>query len=56
MNLLPYQRCTKSHISAIEYAKRRKMPYVLIFEDDAYPCIDCFKHLDAYAKSIPNDA
>lgn len=33
--------CKKSHILALEYAKEHKFPYCIIFEDDAYPCIDC---------------
>lgn len=30
--------CLRSHRKAVMYAKEHNLPYVLIFEDDAYPC------------------
>ena len=54
--LRPYQRCTQSHISIVSRAKYHNLPYVLVFEDDAYPCINCRLKLEQYFKYIPNDA
>lgn len=54
--LKPYQRCTQSHVSIINYAKTHNLPYVLVFEDDAYPCINCRLVFEEYLNHIPNDA
>lgn len=46
----------KSHLDIIKYARAHDLPYVFIFEDDAYPCIDCANKIKEYIKIIPNDA
>ena len=55
-NLKPFQRCTKSHVDLIKKAKSNNLPYILVFEDDAYPCIDCSNKFEQYLKCIPKDA
>ena len=55
-NLKPFQRCTKSHINLIKKAKSNNLPYILVFEDDAYPCINCSNKFEQYLKCIPKDA
>lgn len=47
--------CTKSHFVIINYAKQKKLPFVVIFEDDAYPCIDCEKKLNDIISNIPQN-
>ena len=34
-----------TNIAIVKLAKYLDWPYVGIFEDDAYPCKDCYKHL-----------
>lgn len=48
--------CSASHFQCIEYAKRNNLPFVCIFEDDAYPCKDIKVKLDEVIKNIPSDA
>lgn len=55
-NLKPFQRCTRSHVDLIKKAKSNNWPYILVFEDDAYPCIDCSNKFEQYLKCIPKDA
>ena len=43
-------------LSIIKLAKYLDWPYVCIFEDDAYPCRDCVKHLQQYLNDVPDDA
>ena len=42
--------------SLIKKAKSNNLPYILVFEDDAYPCIDCQNKFEQYLKCIPKDA
>lgn len=37
--------CDKSHYELVKYAKQLKLPYITIFEDDAYPHIDVLNKL-----------
>lgn len=50
------QNCTCSHIQAVEKAKKNKLPWICIFEDDAFPCADIATKLSKYLNSIPYDA
>lgn len=43
-----YQNCTRSHCLCVEYAKRHMWPFVIIFEDDAYPRSNCKEKLEQY--------
>ena len=52
----PFQRCTQSHVDLITQAKQKDLPFVLVFEDDAYPCIECVTKFKNYIKNIPSDA
>ena len=45
-----------SHISVVKLAKMRNLPYVFIFEDDAYPCDDILNKSSKYFNNIPDDA
>lgn len=49
------QNCTKSHYDIILNAKKHKLPFVMIFEDDAYPCQNALSKFNEYIKYIPND-
>ena len=33
----PIQNCSHNHINCVRYAKEHDWPYVIIFEDDAFP-------------------
>lgn len=50
------QRCKQSHINVVKHAKKHNLPYVFIFEDDAYPCIDAVKVFEQYLYAMPYDA
>lgn len=50
------ENCTIAHNLVIKYAKEYNWPYVLVFEDDAYPIIDCVKKLSTYLNIVPDDA
>jgi len=50
------QRCKQSHINVVEHAKKHNLPYVFIFEDDAYPCDQSAKILEQYLYAMPYDA
>ena len=50
------ENCKASHIKLIQYAKDNCFPYVIVFEDDAYPRIDCKKTLEEYFKVVPDTA
>lgn len=50
------QRCKQSHINVVKHAKKHNLPYVFIFEDDAYPCIDAVKVFERYLYAMPYDA
>lgn len=51
----PYN-CKHSHMRAVQYAKKHNWPFIMIFEDDAYPCDDVVSLLDQYLYAIPKDA
>lgn len=46
--------CNSFH-ELIRYAKSMKLPYILVFEDDAYPCNGIVEKLKEYIKDIPDD-
>lgn len=46
--------CKHSHGKAIQYAADNDWPFVLIFEDDAWPRIDCIKHIERNMQILPN--
>ena len=48
--------CKHSHMRAVQYAKENKWPYVLIFEDDAYPCDNIIDKFSSYLYALPKDA
>lgn len=48
--------CKHSHMRAVQYAKSHKWPYILIFEDDAYPCDNILQKLNTYLYALPKDA
>lgn len=52
----PQQNCLLSHIQIVKNAKKLRLPYVCIFEDDAFPAIDIIKKLNKYLYCIPADA
>ena len=47
--------CYLSHRNAILTAKKRKWPYVLVFEDDAYPVNGVVKEMQKCLDELPND-
>lgn len=51
-----WQNCTKSHIQIVKNAKAKKLPYVCVFEDDAFPCNKIADKLSKYLKCIPYNA
>lgn len=52
----PIMRCALSHQTIVRMAKAMNLPYVCIFEDDAYPRDDAPLLIDRLMKSIPKDA
>lgn len=48
--------CSLSHAGVVKTAKCLDLPYVAIFEDDAYPCRDIRAKLDECLSDIPDDA
>jgi hypothetical protein len=51
----PAMNCKNSHLNVVKYAKKCNLPYVLIFEDDAYPCNNIIIEFQKYLNNIPND-
>ena len=51
----PQYNCYLAHKNAILTAKKKKWPYVCVFEDDAYPINGVMETLDAYLKELPDD-
>ena len=51
----PYN-CSISHVQVIRAAKAFDLPFVVIFEDDVYPCIDVMMKVKKYLSIIPKDA
>lgn len=47
------QNCTRSHVRIIEYAKQNNLPFVVVFEDDAYPRKDAKEKLSGYLYRLP---
>ena len=47
--------CYLSHRNAILTAKKRKWPYVCVFEDDAYPVNHVMNLMDRYLMELPED-
>lgn len=52
----PIMRCALSHQTIVRMAKAMNLPYVCIFEDDAYPRDDAPLLIDRFMRSIPEDA
>lgn len=51
----PQMNCYLSHRSILLKAKELDLPFVCIFEDDAYPCNNIVRELDECLKNIPDD-
>lgn len=47
--------CSKSHYSVVKLAKERNLPYVMIYEDDAFPRNDCLEHFFYSMENVPKD-
>lgn len=47
--------CSLGHTAIIKMAKCLDLPYVLVFEDDAYPCKDICQQLEINLKNLPDD-
>lgn len=45
-----------THAAIVKTAKTLNYPFVVIFEDDAYPCSDIVNKLKTYLTNIPDDA
>lgn len=50
------ERIKQSHIEVVKLAKKNNLPYICIFEDDAYPQKDIVKQLENYLRAIPKNA
>ena len=48
--------CAISHLEIVKLAKFNYLPFVVIFEDDAYPLIKLNTELKKYLSVIPADA
>lgn len=51
-----WMRITASHLKCVKEAKARGWPFVVIFEDDAYPCDGIKEKLEFVRTNIPEDA
>lgn len=47
------QKCKLSHVTIVKKAKQMNLPFVVLFEDDAYPCIDAKRKLEGILYGIP---
>jgi hypothetical protein len=47
--------CYIGHLSLVMMARTLDLPYITIFEDDAYPCIDIINGLNFHLEDIPDD-
>ncbi len=52
----PAENCRDSHLAVVKMAKKLDLPFVAVFEDDAYPCIDICNKLERYLRAVPYDA
>lgn len=50
------ENCKESHIQIVKYANEHNWPYVMIFEDDAYPCKNVIEKFTNYLQFIPKDS
>lgn len=46
------QACTNGHLKILNIAIEKNLPYVVVFEDDAYPCINVNEKFNSYLKEI----
>ena len=51
-------RCTYSHFELVKMAKALDLPFITIYEDDAYPMSGAMKKMDKWFQDteIPDDA
>lgn len=54
-SLTPVKNCLISHRNIVKKAKENNLPFVLIFEDDAYPCTTILTEIQPYLNSLPAD-
>jgi len=47
--------CLFGHMSLVMIARYMKLPYIFIYEDDAYPRKDIKEKMEFYIKNIPSD-
>lgn len=47
--------CLIGHLSLVMMARTLNLPYITIFEDDAYPCIDVVEELNYHLSNIPDN-
>lgn len=50
------QNCAQSHLNVVRYAKKNSLPFVAVFEDDAYPRTDARPRLEQYLHQVPKPA
>lgn len=50
------QNCKQSHINVVKYAKDKNLPFIVVFEDDAYPRTDALERLEEYLYRIPGNS
>jgi len=55
-DLKPTYRCELSHASLIKLAKSMELPFVVIFEDDAYPCAFSENKIEELLNNTPDNA
>lgn len=48
--------CSIGHRTIVQAAKIMDLPYVCIFEEDAYPRPDCRDYIDKALADVPDDA
>lgn len=50
-----HQNCAYGHVQILKEAKRRKLPYCIIFEDDVFPCDNCYYRFSEFAEELPDN-
>lgn len=50
------QNCCRTHLNIVKKAKELDLPFVMVFEDDAYPCKNCSEIFQDYLNLVPSDA